>query len=80
MNLGTVWGIPIGVHFSWLVVFGLVTWSLAAGYFPGEYVGWAPAAYWTVGAVTSLLFSRSRGWTTPTSRRCPWWPATTSSA
>jgi CBS domain-containing protein len=56
MNLGTVWGVPVGVHFSWLVVFGLVTWSLAAGYFPGEYAGWAPAAYWTVGAVTSLLF------------------------
>jgi Mg/Co/Ni transporter MgtE len=38
---------------SWLVVFSLVTWSLAAGYFPGEYVGWAPAAYWAVGAVRS---------------------------
>lgn len=28
--------IGIGLHFSWLFVFGLVTWSLAAGYFPAE--------------------------------------------
>jgi Zn-dependent protease len=51
-----VWGIPIAVHFSWLLVFGLVTWSLAGGYFPAEYPGWALAAYWLVGAVTSLAF------------------------
>jgi len=56
LNVATVWGIPIGLHFSWLFVFGLVTWSLAAGYFPVEYPGWASGTYWVVGAVTSLLF------------------------
>jgi Zn-dependent protease/CBS domain-containing protein len=54
-----VWGIPIRVHPSWLLVFGLVTWSLSAGYFPGEYPGWTVRAYWTVGAVTSLVFFAS---------------------
>jgi Zn-dependent protease len=51
-----VWGIPIVVHFSWFLVFGLVTWSLALGYFPPEYPGWAPGTYWLAGAVTSLAF------------------------
>lgn len=58
-EIAEVWGIPIRVHFSWLLVFGLVTWSLAAGYFPHEYPGWAARAYWAVGAVTALVFFAS---------------------
>lgn len=54
-----VWGIPIRVHVSWLLVFGLVTWSLAAGYFPGEYPGWVARTYWAVGAITALVFFAS---------------------
>jgi Zn-dependent protease len=54
-----VWGIPVRVHLSWLLVFGLVTWSLAAGYFPGEYPGWTPVSYWAIGAVTALVFFAS---------------------
>ena len=27
-------GITVGVHISWLIVFGLVTWSLATGFLP----------------------------------------------
>jgi Zn-dependent protease/CBS domain-containing protein len=56
LTFGKVFDIPIGVHSSWFVVFALVTWSLAAGYFPGEYPGWSTATYWLVGLVTSLLF------------------------
>ncbi len=56
VKLGRIWGIPIGLHFSWFFIFGLVTWSLAAGFFPEEYPGLPTAAYWFLGAVTSLLF------------------------
>src|SRR3990172_2609351 len=49
LNVATVWGIPIGLHFSWLFVFGLVTWSLAGGYFPAEDPGWARRTHWLVG-------------------------------
>lgn len=55
-RLGRVWGIPIRLHPSWFLVFGLVTWSLAEGYFPIEYPGWAIPTYWVVGAATALLF------------------------
>jgi Zn-dependent protease len=54
-----VGGIPIRVHLSWLLVFGLVTWSLAGGYFPSEYPGWTMPAYWLIGAVTALAFFAS---------------------
>ncbi len=55
VKIAEVWGIPIGVHPSWLVVFALFAWSLARGYFPIEYPGWDVVTYWTVGAVTALL-------------------------
>ena len=56
IQLGKIWGIPLGLHLSWFVIFGLVTWSLAAGYLPGEYPSLPQVAYWLLGAVTSLLF------------------------
>ncbi len=48
-------GIEIGVHASWLIVFGLVTWSLAVGFFPGEIPGLSPLEAWVLGAVSALL-------------------------
>ncbi|MBI4765853.1 MAG: site-2 protease family protein, partial [Deltaproteobacteria bacterium] len=33
-HIGTIMGIPIRVHFSWLLVFGLISWSLSTQYFP----------------------------------------------
>ena len=48
-------GIDIGVHYTWLLAFGLVAWSLAAGYFPENYPGWSTGLYWTVGIVAALL-------------------------
>jgi Zn-dependent protease len=55
IKIAEVWGIPIGFHPSWLLVVALLTWSLAAGYFPTEYPGWDPVGYWAVGVVTTLL-------------------------
>jgi len=59
LTLGRVLGIPIRLHSSWFLVAALVTWSLAGGYFPQEYPGWAAATYWVVGAVTAVLFFAS---------------------
>jgi Zn-dependent protease/CBS domain-containing protein len=57
--IGKVWGIPIRLHGSWFLIFGLVTWSLAAGYFPMEYPGLSRPLYWGLGVITSLLFGAS---------------------
>ncbi len=59
LELGRVWGISIRLHGSWLVVFGLVAWSLAQGYLPAQHPGWRPVTYWAVGAATGLLFFAS---------------------
>ncbi len=56
VSLGRFFGIPVKIHWSWLIVFALVTWSLAANYFPPSYPGWSTEAYWIIGIVTSLLF------------------------
>lgn len=59
INLGRIWGIPIGLNNSWFLIFGLVTWSLAAGYFPAEYPTLDQGSLWVLGVVTSLLFAGS---------------------
>jgi Zn-dependent protease/predicted transcriptional regulator len=59
IHLGRILGIPIGLHVSWFLIFALVTWSLATGFFPGEYPQLGVAAYWALGALTSILFFAS---------------------
>jgi Zn-dependent protease len=56
VKLGRILGIPVRLHVSWFLIFGLVTWSLAVSYFPVEYPILPAAACWGLGAVTSLLF------------------------
>lgn len=58
-TLGKVLGIPIRLHSSWFLIAALITWSLAGGYFPQEYPGWATLTYWLVGAATAILFFAS---------------------
>jgi len=53
LRLGTVRGIAIGVHFSWLLAAVLITWSLAQGFFPATYPGWAGATYYIAGAIAA---------------------------
>jgi Zn-dependent protease/CBS domain-containing protein len=53
--LGTIRGIPIRIHFTWLIIFGLLSWSLASGYFPQHYPDLPIAAYW-IKAIIAALF------------------------
>ena len=53
--LGRILGIPIGLDYSWFLIFALLTWSLAASYYPAEFKNWPVAQYWIVGAATALL-------------------------
>lgn len=54
--LGRILGIPIGLDYSWFLIFALVTWSLAGSYFPEQYPGWSTGLYWAIGLATSLIF------------------------
>lgn len=56
LKLGKIAGIPIGLHYTWFIIFVLVTLSLARIFFPNGYPGWGTAVYWAMGIITSLLF------------------------
>jgi Zn-dependent protease len=56
LRLGKIFGIPIGINYTWFIVFALVTLSLATGYFPSRYADWSWAGYLGIGLLTSLLF------------------------
>jgi Zn-dependent protease/predicted transcriptional regulator len=56
IELFKVAGIQVAIDYSWLVIFALILWSLASGYFPGQYPGYSTGLYWLVGLVASILF------------------------
>ncbi len=49
-----VFGFPIRLHPSWFIIVALVTWSLAAGYFPNNYPSLANNTYWVLGIAGAL--------------------------
>jgi Zn-dependent protease len=53
--LGKVFGIPVDLDLSWFLIFGLLTWMLAVGYFPVKFKGWSPVEYWTIGAISAVM-------------------------
>jgi Zn-dependent protease len=53
--LGRIFGIPIGLDYSWFVIFALLTWMLARSYYPEEFKHWSPLLYWLMGAVTAIM-------------------------
>lgn len=55
VKLGKIAGIEIGIHYTWLIVFALITWSLAVGFFPQNFPGFGVTAYWILGAISAIL-------------------------
>ena len=58
-KVATVMGIPMRVHFSWFIVFGLITWSLSTHYFPKAAPELPVASYWIKGTLAALLLFAS---------------------
>jgi len=58
-NLGKLFGIQFRLHYTWFLIFVLLTTSLSLQYFPADYLGWSSVLYWAVGVTTSLLFFAS---------------------
>lgn len=56
ISLGKILGIPIGLDYSWFLIFILITWILAVSYFPNEFKGWSQVQYWSISVFTSILF------------------------
>ncbi len=56
LRIGTVWGIPIRLHWSLGIVYVFLTWSLAAVFFPAAYPELPGLALWLLAAATGGLF------------------------
>lgn len=55
IRIGRIFGIPIYVHYSWFIIFALITFSLRTQ-FAYMHKNWSPTQHWTLGIITSLLF------------------------
>ena len=54
-RIGRVIGIPIYIDFSWIIIFGLISYALSSQ-FNQLHPQWSSAEHWTIGILTSLLF------------------------
>jgi Zn-dependent protease/CBS domain-containing protein len=54
--IGKAFGISLRLHYSWFLIFALVTWALAGSYFPSTYPTWSLSVRIAAGLITSVLF------------------------
>lgn len=59
VRLGSIAGIEIAVDWSLLVIFALITFSLAIGVFPAWHPDWGPWLAWSTALAAALLFFAS---------------------
>jgi Zn-dependent protease len=55
VRLGSIFGVTIAVHFTWFVIFALITFSMT-GTFAASFPGLPQAAHLLIGLAASLLF------------------------
>ena len=55
LRLIRIAGIDIGVHYTWILIFVLLSWALAQGFFPQLYPEWDTRTCWLAGVVAALL-------------------------
>lgn len=55
IRIGKIFRIPIYLDYSWILIFGLISYLLSVQY-TKEYKEWSTAEHWAVGIATSLLF------------------------
>lgn len=56
VRLGRVGGVEIGLNWSWLIIVGLITWSLAAQVFPSTNEGLSAGVYVAMAVVAAIVF------------------------
>ncbi len=55
LRLAVIKGIPVEIHISWLLIFFLLSISLAQGYFPEIVEGYSNMVYWAAAIITTLI-------------------------
>lgn len=55
-RIGRLFGFDISIHWTWVFIFFLVTWTFANGVLEEFYSGWTGGRRWTVASAISLVF------------------------
>ena len=55
LQIGTIKKIPIRLHFTLIIVFFLISWTLATGFMPSYYPTLNESQYWMMGAIGSVI-------------------------
>ena len=55
-KIGRLFGFEINVHWSWLFIFFLVTWTFSTGVLEEFYPDWTAGRRWTVASAISIVF------------------------
>jgi Zn-dependent protease/predicted transcriptional regulator len=58
IKLGRIFGVEIGLHYSWFIIALLITFSLV-GHFEANNPSWSETLRWSVAIITALLFFAS---------------------
>jgi len=56
LRIGRILGIPIEVHYTWLIVFGLITTTLATSYLSKYTLYTSNLIIWIIGGLASIVF------------------------
>ncbi|MEJ7642267.1 MAG: hypothetical protein WKF36_08755 [Candidatus Nitrosocosmicus sp.] len=56
LQITKVKGIPIRIHFTLIIVFVLVSWTLATGFMPRFFPNLNPSYYWVMGITGAFIY------------------------
>jgi Zn-dependent protease len=56
IKLFRIFGVEIGIHWSWIFIFAIVTWTFATGILDDNYPAWTDEQRWVVGALIAGIF------------------------
>jgi Zn-dependent protease/predicted transcriptional regulator len=55
LQVAKIRGIPIRLHFTLVIAFFLISWTVSAYLMPEIYPGLSPAEYWTIGIIGAII-------------------------
>lgn len=55
IQVGRIFGIPVGLDYSWFLIFAVMTWMLASDHYPHVLPDWSAAWHWLLGATTTVM-------------------------
>ena len=55
-RIGKLFGISIEIHFTWLIILGLILWMVTGDILPTEVPDASPSELWGIGLIATLLF------------------------